>query len=286
MLDNWIIMFILAIFFASMTAVFARTALFGLSGPQTLLTASASVLVLSFTTLSFSGFFKSAKAFGKGSIEDILIEGALLAAGFVCLLIALGMAETISTACFYLLVPVAVFAVNIFLSRKIPQPAAIVINVMTLTGVLAMGFSIKHKKGLWWLPAFLSVAFLTAERIYAKANPIGRLERVAAYFVIALIALVLSFVVRHKDLKKITAYHVLFAIFTGIAFYYGPICLHRALAISSFDLWLSLIYNLWLVFTVAFSRLFLREKGSAGTYAGLGLIAGAEVISFVLQNFI
>lgn len=286
MLTNWVIMFIIAVLLASLVAVFARTALVGLSGPQTVLISSITILVLSFTTLSFTGFWKSAKHFSSGSVKDIVIAGVLLALGFICLCIALGITESLSTAQFYLLVPVFVFVANIFFSKKLPGIVSIIINVLIAVGVLVMGFGIRHKHGLWWIPALLSPVILAAERLYVKKNPLGTLEEVAAYFVVVIVALVFSLFIRHKDLKKITAYHVFFAILTGIAYYYAPLCYHRAVEMCSFDSWLWLIYNLWMVFTVIWAMLFLREKASAGTYSGLGLIVAAFIVRFIFRYYI
>lgn len=279
-------MFIIALLLASLVAIFARTALVGLSGPQTVLISAITILVISFTTLSFTGFWKSAKHFSQGSIRDIVIVGVLLALGFICLCIALGITESLSTAQFYLLIPVLVFVANIFFSKKLPGIVSIIINVMIAVGVLVMGFGIRHKHGLWWIPAFLAPVILAAERLYVKKNPLGKLEEVAAYFVVVIVALILSLFIRHKDLKKITAYHVFFAILTGIALYYAPICYHRALAMCSFDVWLALIYNLWIVFTVVWAILFLKEKASVGTWSGLGLIIAAFIIRFIFRYYI
>ena len=123
-------MFIIALVLASMVAIFARTALAGLSGPQTVLMSSITVLVISFTTLSFTGFWKSAKHFSSGSVRDIVIAGVLLAVGFICLCMALGMAEALSMAQFYYLVPVFAFVANIFFSKKLPGIVIIIINII------------------------------------------------------------------------------------------------------------------------------------------------------------
>lgn len=283
MLNNWVLMFVIALLLASLLAVFARTALVGLSGPQTVLISAITVLVLSFTTLSFTGFWKSAKHFTSGSVKDIIIAGGLLALGYICLCTALGITEALSTAQFYYLVPVLVFAANVFLSRKVPGIVTIIINVMIAVGVLVMGFGIRHKHTLWWIPAILAPVILAAERLYVKKNPLGALEEVAAYFVVVIVAFIFSLFIRHKDLKKITAYHVFFAILTGVSFYYAPICFSRALKMSSFDVWLTLIYNLWMVFTVIWAMLFLKEKASAGTYSGLGLIVAAFVVRLIFH---
>lgn len=286
MTANWIVMFIIALALASLVAIFARTALVGLSGPQTVLISAITILVLSFTTLSFSGFWKSAKHFSQGSILDIIVAGLLMALGFSCLCIALSLTECLSTAQFYLLVPVFVFLAGVFQSRKVPAILTIIVNVMIAVGVLVMGFGIRHKHGLWWIPALLGPIFLAAERLYIRRNPLGSLETVAAYFVVVIVAFILSLFVHHKDLKKITAYHVFFAILTGIAFYYAPICLRRALAMSTADRWLSLVYSCWMVFTLIWSIIFLREKASAGSYSGLGLIVAAFVIRFIVRYYI
>lgn len=286
MLNNWILMFIIALVLASMVAIFARTALAGLSGPQTVLISALTVLVISFTTLSFTGFWKSAKHFSSGSVRDIVIAGALLAVGFICLCMALGMAEALSMAQFYYLVPVFAFVANIFFSKKLPGIVIIIINIMIAVGVLVMGFGIRHKHGLWWIPALLAPAILAVERLYVEKHPLGDLEEVAAYFVVVIVAFIMSLFIRHKDLKKITAYHVFFAILTGVAFYYAPICYHRALKLCTFDAWLTLIYNLWMVFTVVWAMIFLREKASAGTYSGLGLIVAAFIVRFIIRYYI
>lgn len=120
LVSGWLGLFIIAVLLAGLTAVFAKVSLAGLSAPQTVLISGITILVLSFTTLSFNGFFKSARHFSQGSIIDIAISGALMALGFICLFMAFQITEVSSTAPFYLLIPVFVFLVRTIFLRKMP----------------------------------------------------------------------------------------------------------------------------------------------------------------------
>lgn len=285
-ISGWLGFFIIALLLAGLTAVFAKVALAGLSAPQTVLISGITILVLSFTTLSFNGFFKSARHFSQGSIIDLTISGVLTALGCICLLLAFQMTEVSSTAPFYLLIPVFIFVVNTFLNKKMPAVLTLVVCIVLTVGVFMMGFGVKHRHGSWWIFALLGPAFLAADKLYLKMNPLGELQQTASVFVVVLVALILSFVIRHKDLKKITAYHVLFAILAGIAFYYAPLALSSALAMSSYDLWLRFFYSLWIVITVIIARFFLREKLSAVAVAGLCTIIAAYSIRLAFIHFI
>ena len=88
LVSGWLGLFIIAVLLAGLTAVFAKVSLAGLSAPQTVLISGITILVLSFTTLSFNGFFKSARHFSHGSIIDIAISGALMALGYIFLFMA------------------------------------------------------------------------------------------------------------------------------------------------------------------------------------------------------
>ncbi|MQN01932.1 MAG: hypothetical protein DUD27_04630 [Lachnospiraceae bacterium] len=283
--SGWIGFFIVALLLAGFVAVFAKISLEGLSAPQTVLIAGITMLVLSFTTLSFNGFFKSAKHFSHGNIIDIIISGVLLSLGCIFLCLAFQVTEVLSTAPFYLLTAVFVYAAQAVLSKKVPGIPGLIVNIMITLGVLLMGFGIHHKHSVWWLFALVGPAFLAAQKLYVNKNPIGDLQQTASMFVVVLVALILSFVIHHKDLKKITAYHVLFAILAGIAFYYAPLALSRANALCSYDLWLNLIYSLWIVITVILATIFLHEKISAVSVTGLIIIVAAYCTRFVLAHF-
>lgn len=286
LVSGWLGLFIIAVLLAGLTAVFAKVALAGLSAPQTVLISGITILVLSFTTLSFNGFFKSACHFSQGSIIDIAVSGVLMALGFICLFMAFQITEVSSTAPFYLLIPVFIFVVKTIFLRKMPAITTLVFYVVLTVGIFMMGFGIKHKHGSWWIFALLGPAILAANELYLKKNPLGELQQTASMFVVVLVALILSFFIKHKDLKKITAYHVLFAIFSGIAFYYAPLALSRAKALCSYDLWLSFFYSLWIVITVIVARFFLREKLSGVAVAGLCTIVCAYTLRLVFAHFI
>ena len=64
LVSGWLGLFIIAVLLAGLTAVFAKVALAGLSAPQTVLISGITILVLSFTTLSFNGFFCPTIHFG------------------------------------------------------------------------------------------------------------------------------------------------------------------------------------------------------------------------------
>lgn len=285
-LSGWLGFFIIALLLAGCVAIFAKIALSGLSAPQTVLVSGITILALSFTTLSFNGFFKSAKHFSSGSVKDIVISGVLTALGLIFLCMAFQVTEVFSTAPFYLLVPVFVFFVNALIARRIPGTRGFIINLAIAIGVLLMGFGIHHKHGFWWVFALLGPLCLAANSLYLKKHPLGELQRTAVIFVIVIVALILSFFIHHKDLKKITAYHVLFAIFAGIAYYYAPIALAQAKHLCSYDMWLSLIYSLWIVITVIIAQLLLREKISAVTGVGLGIIIIAYIARFALNHLV
>lgn len=277
---NWLVVFIIALLLAGCAAIFARVSLDGLSAPQTVFVSGVTQILVAFTTLSFNGFFKSAKHFSSGSIKDIVIIGVLTALGFILLCIAFSMTEILSTAPFYLLVPVLVFFAEMLFRRRIPSTFGLCINLAISVGILLMGFGIHHKHGIWWVFALLGPVFLAAARIYEKKNPLGELQQTAVLFIIVLVSLILSFFIHHNGLKKITAYHVLFAIFCGLAIYYAPVALNTAQGLCSYDSWLSFIYSLWIVITVAIAQIFLREKISAVTNIGLIIIVAAYAVRF------
>ncbi len=284
--SGWLGFFILALILAGCVAIFAKVALDGLSAPQTVLTAGITILVLSFTTLSFNGFFKSAKHFSQGGVKDIVISGVLMSLGFIFLCMAIQMTEVLSTAPFYLLVPVFVFLAETLFRKKMPGTVTFVIYLAIAVGVLLMGFGIHHKHGLWWVFALLGPLCLAANSLYLKKNPLGQLQHTAALFIVVIVALILSFFIHHKDLRKITAYHVLFGILTGIAYYYAPSALSHAKALCSYDIWLAFFYSLWIVITVIVAMLFLKEKISAVTATGLGIMIVAYSVRFALAHFI
>ncbi|MDD6550318.1 MAG: hypothetical protein PUF16_00870 [Lachnospiraceae bacterium] len=285
-LSGWLGFFIVALVLAGCVAVFAKVSLAGLSAPQTVLTAGITLLVLSFTTLSFNGFFKSAKHFSHGSIKDIVISGVLMSLGFIFLCMAIQMTEVLSTAPFYLLVPVFVFIAETVFKKKMPAAVTLILYLAIAVGILLMGFGTHHKHGLWWLFALLGPLCLAAGHLYEKRNPLGELQQTAVLFIVVIVALILSFFIHHKDLRKITAYHVLFGILTGIAYYYAPIALSHAKSLCGYDIWLSFFYSLWIVVTVIIATLFLREKISAITATGLGIIIVAYSVRFALTHFI
>ncbi|SDW85598.1 Uncharacterized membrane protein [Lachnospiraceae bacterium KHCPX20] len=274
---GWLGYLFLALLFAGFAFVFAKIALQGLSAPQAVLIAGGTMLLLRFTTLDFRGFWHSASQISPEHWVRILLYGALLAAAWITFYLGLQMTNCVAVAPFALLVPVVSYLMTLIIKRSISDIPKLIMWCVLTVGVLLMGFGREHKNKTWWIPTILSPILYGLLLFGKKHYPVSGKDTIVAcatLLVMCVIALVASFVVKHGDIKKLTVYHVLFAVLAAICLYYAPVCYGMTKGAPYRNV-LYFVYSLWILVTILGSRLFHKERLTMVSGGGLGLIVAA-----------
>ncbi|MBQ5431764.1 MAG: hypothetical protein IIT72_05060 [Lachnospiraceae bacterium] len=281
---GWLGYLALALLFAGLAFVFAKISLQGLSAPQAVLISGVTFLVLKFTTLDFKGFWNSASHISSYNWLLIILYGALLAAAWITFYLGLQMTACVAVAPFALWVPAISFVISWILKRGMPEiPRLVMWSVFTL-GIFLMGFGREHKNKTWWMFTIISPILYAVLLVAMKRYPVAGRHAIihcAILLVMCIVSLMASFLLKHGDLKKVTVYHVLFAVLSAICLYYAPICLGMAKT-AEYGKPVQFVYGLWILVTIIGSRLFHREKLTVVAWVGLGFMIAATAYRIFL----
>lgn len=277
---NWIVYFAIALLCAGLTLVFSKVALQGFSAGMLVAVEAVVLLIVRFTVLDFRGYISTAAGFSSGTWIRLIICAGVLAAGVLCFFVGASVTNIIAVAPFEMMVPVFTMLLAVIFDRNLPSLKYFIIMMILAAGILLMGFGRQHKVGWWWIPTIIAPLLVAVSHRLEDIYPskIGNNYREVSYLLIILIiSLIASIFMKRTSIKKITVYHLLFAVLAALAYHFAPICFDRALALSGFDTVLTIIYSLWIVVTLIGAAFMLKEKVSHVGITGLVFIAASVI---------
>jgi len=275
--------------FAGMTAILSKLGIRNVD--SNLATAIRTVVVLMFASLMvfIVGSQDTLGDIDSKTLIFLVLSGVATGASWLCYFKALQLAAVNKVAPIdRSSVVLTMILAIIFLSEAVT--ASKVIGIITIgIGTYIMTYNKQtNARGVirnqWLIYAILSAVFASLTSILAKVGIEGvesNLGTAIRTSVVLIMAWIMVFVVKKQaDIKRIHNKSWIFIILSGIATGASWLCFYRALQIGPASIVVP-IDKLSIVFTVAFSFFFLKEKLPIRPFIGLVLIVGGTLVLLV-----
>lgn len=285
----WIIAAVLSAVFAGVTAILSKCGLKKANSDVATAVRTSVVLVMAWAIVFITGAYSTLATISVKSWIFLGLSGLATGASWICYFKALSLGEVSKVAAVdkSSVVLSVVFAIAVFPGERDRWWLRLIFLALIAAGTYLMA-DIKrgNAKGslAWLLFAVLSAVFAAATSILAKVG-IENVDSNAATAVRTCFVLVMAWLIvfcrgEAKYVKTLGGKEVLFLILSGIATGASWLCYYYALQNGQVSIVVP-IDKLSILVTVLFSVLVLKEKLSAKSWIGLGLLTAGTVLMAV-----
>ncbi len=280
----WMILALASAFFAGVTAILAKCGIAKTDSTAATAIRTVVVLIFAWIMVFVSGSLDTIRQMEARSLLFLVLSGLATGASWLCYFRALQLGDVNKV------VPIdksstvlTILLALIFLGEGITWVKALAILLIG-AGTLLMieKKAAQTEKSRVWLPcAVLSAVFASLSAILSKVgieNVESNLGTAIRTSVVLVMAWCMVFVTgKRAALRKIPRRELAFICLSGLATGASWLCYYRALHDGKASVVVP-IDKLSIVFTVAFSWLFLHEKLSKRSAIGLALIVGGTML--------
>lgn len=281
----WIIMAVLSAFFAGLTTILAKC---GIKHTDSdIATAVRTIVVLAFSWLMvlIVGSAHTITALEPKSIVFLILSGAATGLSWICYFKALSMADVNkvvpvdkSSTILTVLLAIILFGETHNLMVKLIGTAMIAVGVFMM--IEKKDVTLQENKKGWLIYAGLSAVFAALTSILAKVGITG-VESNLGTAIRTGVVLVLAWAIvfgkgKHKQLGGISRKELVFICLSGIATGASWLCYYYAIQNGVVSVVVP-IDKMSILITVAFSAVFLKEKLTKKSAAGLALMSAGTL---------
>jgi len=280
----WLIMAALSAFFAGLTAILAKCGIRNTDSDLATAIRTVVILIFSWVMVFIVGSASSISQIEPKSALFLILSGITTGGAWICYFKALSMADVSKVVPVDKFGTVLTVILAVVLFRETSHfPAKIVGVILISAGIYLMiekkDMRPRKKKG-WFVYALLAAVFTSLTAVLAKAG-ISDVESNLGTAIRTGVVLVLAWLVvfgkrKQKLMKTVDKKELLFICLSGLATGASWVCYYYAIQKGHVSV-VGPIEKLNILFSIAFSRIALKEKLKKRAVVGLALMTAGTV---------